>query len=93
MQKLHSWTLDSEEAVALQASLRERVVLTWADPLVRAVGGGVTPTGLARRVSYSVTPIYPHSTQPLPRFLWRSPTFRGCWLFAKARPSWQPGKS
>lgn len=39
MQKLHSWTLNPEEAVALQASLRERVVLTWADPPVSAVGG------------------------------------------------------
>ena len=36
---LHSWTLDPDEAVQLQARLRERLVLTWDERPVTTVGG------------------------------------------------------
>lgn len=36
---LHSWTLEPKQAVAVQAKLRERVVLTWDERDVATVGG------------------------------------------------------
>lgn len=39
MKNLHPWTLDPNEAVALQASLRGSLVLNWAHPPVNTVGG------------------------------------------------------
>ncbi len=36
---LHSWTLDPEEAVKVQADLRDRLVLTWNGREVHSVGG------------------------------------------------------
>jgi deoxyribonuclease V len=36
---LHPWTLDPQEAVRLQAELRERLVLTWDGRPVTTVGG------------------------------------------------------
>ena len=39
MIKLHPWTLDPEEAVRLQNSLCQRLVLTWDDRPVRTVAG------------------------------------------------------
>jgi deoxyribonuclease V len=36
---LHSWDLTPDEAIALQRSLRDRVVLTWDDRPVTTVGG------------------------------------------------------
>ncbi len=37
--QLHSWTLDPAEAVKVQASLRERLVLSWDGREVHTVGG------------------------------------------------------
>ena len=39
MQTLHSWTIDPEEAVKVQAGLRDRLVLKWDGRAVRTVGG------------------------------------------------------
>lgn len=39
MKPLHSWTLDPLEAVKVQASLRERLVLEWDGRAVDTVGG------------------------------------------------------
>jgi deoxyribonuclease V len=39
MTPLHSWTLDPEEAVKVQADLRSRLVLAWDGREVHSVGG------------------------------------------------------
>ncbi len=39
MPPLHSWTLDPDEAVKVQASLRDRLVLAWDGREVQSVGG------------------------------------------------------
>ncbi|HZW03495.1 MAG TPA: endonuclease V, partial [Anaerolineaceae bacterium] len=39
VQKLHSWTLDPAEAASVQERLRDRLVLTWENPTVRAIAG------------------------------------------------------
>src|SRR5512133_2254190 len=36
---VHSWTLDPEEAVQVQASLRDRLVLSWDEREIHFVGG------------------------------------------------------
>jgi deoxyribonuclease V len=36
---LHPWTLDPDEAIQLQVSLRQRLVLTWDDRKVKIIGG------------------------------------------------------
>nr|NIN64709.1 endonuclease V [Anaerolineae bacterium]NIN94930.1 endonuclease V [Anaerolineae bacterium] len=36
---LHSWTLNREEAVRIQAELRSRLVLSWDGREVSTVGG------------------------------------------------------
>lgn len=39
IQNLHSWTLDPQEALRVQASLRDRLVLAWDGRSIETVGG------------------------------------------------------
>jgi deoxyribonuclease V len=39
MESLHAWTLNPDEAVKVQAALRERLVLRWDDRPVRTIAG------------------------------------------------------
>ena len=59
---LHSWSLDPNEAVRIQAALRERLVLTWNDPGVTTIGGVDVSLGAGQARAAIVLLRYPDLT-------------------------------
>lgn len=59
---LHSWSLDPNEAVRVQAALRERLVLTWDDPGVTTIGGVDVSLGAGQARAAIVLLRYPDLT-------------------------------